>query len=234
VDDAWFLKQIDWLQELDEGEWAELQKRGTRQHFAEGQMVFQPSRDPQSVYLLESGRVRIYRLSSEGEEATLGYVAPGEVFGELPGFGNFARESFASAAVLSAVWKIPVDVFRALVRTRPKLVIEVTRQIGERMKRVESRVESLVFRNVSSRVALALLELAEDFGERVDAQDGEQWTLSLGLSQRELATLVGTSRQSINEVLGRFRERGLVLPEGAVLRLPRLAALRRVADGGTA
>lgn len=227
MDDVWFLKQIDWLQELSSDEWAELQRRGSRKLFEESQMIFEPSRDPQSVYVLETGRVRVYRLSAEGEEATLGYVAPGEVFGELPGFGDFARESFAAAAIHSAVWKIPVDIFRTLVRKRPKLVIEVTRQIGERMKRVESRVESLVLRNVSSRVAMVLLELAEDFGER----DGESWTLDLQLSQRELATLVGTTRQSINTVLGRFREEALIALEDGVLRLLQPEALRHLASG---
>jgi len=229
VADVFFLKQIDWLQELSDGDWVELQRRGARSVFAKGQVVFEPSREPKSVYLMETGRVRIYRLSSEGDEATLGYVMPGEVFGELPGFGDFARDSFACARVRSSVWKIPVDVFRALLRSRPKMVIEVTRQIGERMKRVESRVESLVFRDVSSRVAVVLLELAEDFGVRED----EQWTLDLHLSQRELATLVGTTRQTINAVLGRFREMGLVLSQDGILRLLQPEELRRVAGGGS-
>jgi CRP-like cAMP-binding protein len=107
------------------------------------------------------------------------------------------------------------------------MVIEVTRQIGERMKRVESRVESLVFRSVSARVAVLLLELANDFGER----DGEAWRLGLRLSQSELATLVGTSRQSINLALGRFRERGLVVLDDGILCLLQPEALRRIAEG---
>ena len=227
MDDVWFLKQIDWLQELSDDDWEQLRHRGIRDVFEAGQMVFEPSRDPHSVYLLEDGRVRIYRLSSGGDEATLGYVSAGEVFGELAGFGDFARESFASAGERSTIWKIPVEVFRRLMRTRPGMVIEVTRQIGERMKRVESRVESLVFRSVSARVAVLLLELANDFGER----DGEAWRLSLRLSQSEFATLVGTSRQSINLALGRFRERGLVVLDDGILCLLQPEALRRIAEG---
>lgn len=227
MNDARLLRQIHWLRELSDGEWGEIESRGTRKIFEDGQIVFEPSPGPKSVYLLERGRIRVYRLSPQGEEATLGYIGPGEVFGELPSFGDFPRESFAAAPVRSIVWKIPIEVFRRLLSTHPKLMIEVTRQIGERMKRVESRVESMVFHNVTSRLALLLLQLAEDFGER----DGDEWTLDLSLSQRELATLVGTSRQSINAVLGRFREEGLVSPKDGVLRLLDPEALRRVASG---
>jgi CRP/FNR family cyclic AMP-dependent transcriptional regulator len=229
VDDSWFLKQIDWLRELDGQDWAALEKRATRHHFERGQLVFEPARDPRSVYLLERGRVRIYRLSSSGDEATLGYVMRGEVFGELAGFGPYARESFAVAKVDSEVWKVPVELFRELVSKRPSLVIDVTRLMGERMKRVESRVESLILRNVRSRLAGVLLELAEDLGQ----QSGEGWVLELHLSQGEIATLIGASRQSVNAALARFREDGWVRQDGARLILLEPQRLRAVAEAGS-
>lgn len=226
MDDIWFLKRIDWLQELREDEWEALRGRARRLHFDADQMVFEPAHDPRSVYLLESGRVRIYRLSSGGDEATLGYVTQGEVFGELAGFGAYPRESFAVAQVDVQVWKIPVALFRELVANRPSLVLEVTRQMGERMKRVESRVESLILRNVRSRLAMVLLELAEDLGE----QSSEGLVLEHPFSQGEIATLIGTTRQSVNTALSRFREEGVVRQEGARLVLPDPARLREIAE----
>jgi CRP-like cAMP-binding protein len=222
--DVWYLKQIDWLQELDEREWGQLRARATRHAFGAGETVFAPARDPRSVYLLESGSVRIYRVSREGDEATLGYIAPGEVFGELAGFGDFPRESFAAAVGASMVWKIPVDLFRSLVTARPRMTMAVTRQVGERLKSVEMRVESLVFRDVRSRLALLLLELEKDFGKR----EGERRLLDLPLTQSELASLVGASRQSVNAALGELQRDGLIAREGRrmVLLAPdRLRAL---------
>jgi CRP/FNR family cyclic AMP-dependent transcriptional regulator len=206
VDAIWFLKQVDWLGELGEPEWGELRRRASRRGFEPDETIFEPAPDPRSVYLLESGRVRIYRLSADGAEATLGFIAPGEAFGELAAFGDYRRDSFASAQIASVVWKIPVELFREWVRTRPKLVIALTRQIGERMKRVELRVESLVFRNVRSRLALVLLELADDFGHTVDGH----LVLEIGLSQGELATLIGTTRQSVSTSIKEMKESGLV------------------------
>ncbi len=224
--DVWYLKQIDWLQELDEREWGQLRARATRHAFGAGETVFAPARDPRSVYLLESGSVRIYRVSRDGDEATLGYIAPGEVFCELAGFGDFPRESFAAAVGPSIVWKIPVDIFRALVSARPRLTMAVTRQVGERLKSVELRVESLVFRDVRSRLALLLLELEKDFGKR----EAEQRVLDLPLTQSELASLVGASRQSVNAALGELQRDGLISREGRRLRLVEPERLRALGE----
>jgi len=225
VDAIWFLKQIDWLRELGPPEWDAVRQRASRRFFQAEQTVFEPTPDPKSVYLLESGRVRIYRLSNEGAEATLGFILPGEVFGELVAFGDYRRESFAAAQVASSVWRIPADLFRSWVVTRPKLGIEVTRQMGERMKRVESRVESLIFRSVRSRLALVLFELAEDFGER----NGDGLILDLGLSQAKLATLIGTTRQSVNAVFVDLKEDGVLRQDGRRLEILDVKGLRALA-----
>jgi CRP-like cAMP-binding protein len=231
VGDLHFLRQIEWLDDLSGAEWDALEAQATRHAVAAGAIVFEPERDPRSVFLLERGRVRIYRLSASGDEATLGYVAPREVFGELSGFGEFPRESFAVATLASTVWKVPVALFRALIQSRPRLGIAVTRQMGARMKRVESRVESLIFRDVRCRLALALIELAED-GARLD---GDSPRLEVELTQSELATVVGASRQSVNAEIARFRADGWVERRGrrlALLEPTRLAAL--AGSGGDA
>lgn len=226
MDAIWFLKQIDWLRELDDPEWDALRRRATRVSSAAETTIFEPTPDPKSVYLLESGRVRIYRLSRDGAEATLGFILPGEVFGELAAFGKYRRESFAVAQDASSVWKIPADLFRSWVVTRPKLGLEVTRQIGERMKRVESRVESLIFRSVPSRLALVLIEMAEHFGKE---QDGKLM-VDLGLSQSKLATLIGTTRQSVSTVLADLKQDGVLRQVGRNLEILDPERLRELAS----
>ncbi len=222
-------RAIDWLRSLGEEDWAALRSRSTRHEFAAGATIFAPTPEPHSVYLLEEGRVRILRLSQGGGEVTLGYVVAGEVFGELPGFGDYPRESFAVARVRSIVWRIPRGVFRDLVGKHPEVAMEITRQMGERMKRVESRVENLVFGDVRSRLATALLELAEDFGRRI----GDRQVIDLGVSQGELATLIGSTRQSVNAAMGDLREEGLLRLTGGRAELLDLDRLREIAKSGS-
>lgn len=220
------LASIAWLGALDGGARDTLRAQATRHEFQKGDTVFAPTPDPHSVYLLARGRVRILRLSPGGDEVTLGYVVAGDVFGELPGFGDHPRESFAVARDPSVVWKIPLGVFRELLSARPDIAMEVSRQMGERLKRVESRVEHLVFGDVRARLAQVLLELAHDFGHR----EGERTVIELGLSQGEIATLIGSTRQSVNTAMTALKDAGLVRVEAGRTEILDPERLRQVGD----
>jgi len=200
------MRNIDWLSQMDEAELAELERGAVSRRYARGEMIFAPTTQPHSVYLLQVGLARIYRLSEGGGETSFGYVAPGEVFGELPAFGDYPRESFAQAVRASQVWKIPRENFHRMLSARSALAFQVTRQIGDRLKRIESRVEDLVFRNVRTRVARMLGELAEDFGQN---ENGHR-VIDIPITQSELATLVGATRQTVNQTLRELSAEGLI------------------------
>ncbi len=222
----WHLRRIDWLKALPAQEAQELQRASTCREYARGEMVFTPNPTPHSVFLLARGLVRVYRLAPSGAETTFGYVAPGEVFGELTAFGNHPRESFAQAVRASTIWRIPREAFERVVAAKPSLVLAITKQMGQRMKRIESRVEHLVFRDVRARLARVLSELAEDFGR---AEDGSR-LIDLPLTQAELATLVGTTRQTVNATLRRLEAEGLVGRRHHRILLFKPDELRRAAD----
>jgi CRP/FNR family cyclic AMP-dependent transcriptional regulator len=185
-------------------------------------MVFTPSSHPQSVYLLERGLVRIFRVSPSGSQTTFGYVNAGEIFGELAAFLDRPRESFAQAVQCSIVWRIAREALGKVIAAHPAIVAEVTKQVGTRLKRIESRVENLIFRDVRSRVACILLELAETFGRA----ESRGVTIDLPLSQEELATLVGATRQSVNATLRELRQEGFVARDRQRFVLTRPEALR--------
>jgi CRP-like cAMP-binding protein len=206
---------VDWLSELPAEDIEKLQSASTTRQYAGGEMVFVPDSEPHELFVLERGLVRIFRLSRDGAETTFGYVAPGEAFGELAVFGDYRRESFAQATRPSRVWRIPGAAFRQLLASRPNLVLAVTRQIGARFKRIESRVEDLVFRDARSRVAHILLELAEDFGR----EDDGLTVLDIDITQAELATLVGITRQTANGCLRELEHEGLIVRRGRSLAL---------------
>lgn len=204
--EVWHLRNIDWLTQLGDEERAELERGSHTRRYARGEMIFAPTANPHSVYLIETGLARIYRLSEGGGETSFGYVAPGEVFGELPAFGEYPRESFAQAVRTSQIWKIPRENFHRVLAARSALAMQITKQIGDRLKKVESRVEDLVFRTVRTRVARMLGELAEDFG----CNENGHRVIDIPITQSELATLVGATRQTVNQTLQEFSSEGLI------------------------
>ncbi len=217
----WHLSDVELLEDLSEEEMQELRAAARSQSYDAGETVFAPSKEPHSVYLLKEGAIRIYRLSDRGGEATFGYVQPGEVFGELPVVTQLGRESYAEATTPSVVWRLPIDLFRRLMGSRPGIGLNVSNQLGRRLKSIESRVEGLMFHDARLRLALILKELADHFGLR----RGEEIEIDGDFTQGELATLVGCSRQTLNQCLGELDDEGLVKMQRKRIRLPSPEAL---------
>jgi CRP-like cAMP-binding protein len=204
--DLWQLRQIEWLRDLPGAELAALQRCATLERVATGGVVFSPSASPRSIRVLASGLVRVYRLSESGAETSLGYVAPGEAFGELAAFGAFPRESFAEAVRPSAVWRLSLEAFRRTLERNPVLALPIARCMAARLQRIETRVEDLVHRPVRNRVARILTDLARDFG----CKEGGGVAIDVPITQSELATLIGATRQTVNQTLGELTQLGLV------------------------
>lgn len=221
--EVWDLGRLRWLGGLPPAEEKRLRSASSQTTFAPGAVIFSPTRRPESVYVLESGLVRIFRMSSAGEEVSFGYVHPGEVFGELAAFEDAPRESFAEAIRRSVTWRIPREAFTRAIRSDPTIAFEVGRQIEGRFKRIESRFEDLALRDTYSRLARVLLQLAEQFGE----PSGGGISIELPLTQADLATFIGTTRQTVSTMLREMRRQGLVSRQGRRLRVLNPTELRR-------
>jgi CRP-like cAMP-binding protein len=222
--DHWHLRGLNWLSTLTPAQAASVRRASKVREYKLGEAVFHPVRVPRSVYLLEDGLVRIFRVSPDGNELTIGYVRPGELFGDVSVITEEPRQSFATSARRSRILEIPKDVFLAVVRTA-KPLYEVTKQVGLRLIRCQSRAEDLVFYDARARLARVLLRLCDEFGRRTD----HGLAVGLPLTQQEIASLIGTTRQTVSTALGGMIRAGLVArrPRELIVTDPR--ALREFA-----
>jgi CRP/FNR family transcriptional regulator len=120
--------------------------------------------------------------------------------------------------------------FMGLMRSHPDMAFQVTKLIGFRFKTFRLRVEQLLFKSTSARLAFGLLELARQHGVR----DERGVLLPLRLSQSDIANLIGVTRESVNLALADFRRQGLVTLEGRSIRLPEPQALEDHCRGQSA
>jgi len=226
VNDIWHVGRIDWLRGLPEERLEDLRSSSQSVTYRPGEMIFLPERQPAFVYVLTSGLVRIFRLSPSGDELQFGHVLPGEIFGELELFVDRPRESFAQAVEHSTALKITRDYFQVVIKSSPGVMFEVSRQMGGRFKKIEGRVEDLVFRSARSRVARILLQLAREFA----LPDGRGTSIGLPLTQSEIAVMVGASRQTVNLCLSQLREEQVLDYEGQRFTLLDRDRLEHVAE----
>jgi CRP-like cAMP-binding protein len=191
--------------------------------FARGMILFHKDSPGQTLYLVESGKVRIFVLSETGQEMTLNVHGPGECFGEISLLDGKPRSAGAVTLEQTVTYTLHRDDFLGCLRDHPILTQHVLELLAERLRHLTAYAECLAFLDVPGRLASALLELAERHGVKRDANTIE---IDLHLTQTELATWVGATREMVNKALGVFRDRGWLRIEGQTITIVDVRGLK--------
>jgi CRP/FNR family transcriptional regulator/CRP/FNR family cyclic AMP-dependent transcriptional regulator len=187
-----------------------------RRTFGKGMIIFHKGGVGQTLYIIESGKVRIFILSETGQEISVNVYGPGDVFGELALLDGLPRSAGAMAMEKTVTLTLHREDFLRHLETCPSMARGIMEVLSARVRYTTAYAESLSFLDVYGRVAAKLLELADRYGhvsqEGTDAIGGIE--IDLRLTQTELATWVAATRESVNKVLGTFRDQGLIALEG--------------------
>ncbi len=202
----WYLKRCDLFEKLTPEQAEGIERRAVTRRFAKGEFIYVPGDPCQNVLVVVRGRVKIKGITPDGKEFILAFIDEGEIFGELALVDEAPRSEFAEAADPTELLAIPRDELFRLVESRPDLALQISKLVGLRRRRIESRLRNILFRNNRQRVAGVLLELLESHGER----DGPCWLIRLKLSHQEIASLIGATRETVTIVLGQLQLDGLI------------------------
>ena len=172
---------------------------------ARTQVLFSEGERGETMNLLLEGKVKISRASNDGRENVLAVLGPGEVFGELSLFDPGPRTATATALTEVAYASLDHSELRPWLANTPEAAEMLLQVLARRLRRTNSALADLVFVDVPGRVAKALLELSDRFGQ--EQADGSV-RVEHGLTQEELAQLVGASRETVNKALADFVSRG--------------------------
>ena len=172
------------------------------------------------------GRVKICHTTPDGKQSILAFIDPGEVFGELCLLETGGREELAVAVEASTVVLIPRAAVLALIDRQPHLAFSVTRLVGMRRQRLERRLKYLLFRNNRDRLVHLLLELSATYG--VKSAAGIE--LRLKLSHQDLASLIGSTRETVSATLGELQSEGLLRLGRQKIAILDHEELSRIAD----
>lgn len=229
TEELWYLKQCDLFRRLGPEQLARLEPMCRSRTFRRGEPVYLPSEAAEAAMVLAEGRVKIGSLTSDGKQTILAFIEPGEIFGELEALDGGAREEFAEAAEKSTVVLLPASALRQLVETDPSLAVGVTKLIGLRRRRIERRLKSLLFRSNRQRLISLLLELAQQYGQPSSDPPGTR--LRIKLSHQDMASVIGSTRETVTVVLGELQSEGLLTVGRRKIVIADLGALERAADG---
>lgn len=218
-----YLKQVSIFSDLPEEDIRELMSSAKRRAFRGGEVIFHRDDPGQVLYMIKEGKVKICIISPDGQEISLAVLGKGEYFGEFALLDGLPRSADAIAMEKVECYTLQRSDFHNAIMRNPRIAILVLEALTKRLRQTDQMVEDLIFLDVYGRVAKKLLELADTHGVKVD--DGIR--IDVRLTQQELASMVGASRESVNKVLGYFTEKNFISTDKHRITLHRIADLKR-------
>jgi CRP/FNR family cyclic AMP-dependent transcriptional regulator len=183
-----------------------LNARARSRKLAKGELLFSPGDEPNGIYVVKSGRIRIWTVSASGVEITLNVLGEGAIFGEIALLDGSARTAGASARDKAELLAIGPSAFDEALDRDSTLAKNTIAILCERLRWVSARMEDAALRNAAERLARLLVHLCDDHG--VASDEGVE--LSLNLSQGELAQWAQMSRENLNKIINRWASEGLL------------------------
>ncbi len=212
----------------EEGTWltgaarARFRELGAPRRFAAGSTLFHEGDGPFEVVMLESGTVKLSKVSRGGNELVIDLREPGAVLGELSAIDGHARSATATAVTDVEATVVAVDRFLEFLDDDADARRSLLAQIVGRLRFADQRQLELVSSDALGRVCARIVESMQRADVDRTAQAVE---FDLGLTQTELAQWCGLSREAVVKALHRLRDLGWIATDGARITVHDLAAL---------
>ena len=211
---------------LAEPDLAAIAGRMRRVQFEADQMIFSRGDPGREIYLVLEGKIRLSILSSDGRELSFAHAGPGSIFGEIATLDGGERTAGATAISRVTAMALPQRAMLELIENTPKVGMAAIRFLCTRLRETDQRLEAIALHRIEVRLARLLLSALK---LQAPAATGESVPLDLGMSQGELALLIGASRPKVNIALTMLEDTGAITRQGAGY-ICDIEALESVAD----
>jgi CRP/FNR family cyclic AMP-dependent transcriptional regulator len=226
VDRRTILRNHALFAHLTPGEIDQLLAHAHAAHYRHGDVIFHKASPGTGMMAVLNGQVRISAPSPDGREIVLNMINAGEVFGEIALLDGKDRTADAVAQTDCELLVIERRSFVPFLMSNPEVALRLLAVLCERLRRTTEQVEDMLFRDLPSRLAKKLLNLAATSGERADGG----FRVATRMSQRELGTMVGMSRESVNKQLRQWQLGGIITMDHGCIVLTDERALQKFAE----
>lgn len=165
------------------------------------------------VFLIKTGRVRIARNTADGKEVTVAILGPGDMFGEDALFGGGERTTVATCMEETLICKAHADDLFALLAENSALALNVAQMLNDRLSDASATIEDLAYAKISDRLVNLFERLATEHGRTT----GEGTLLDLRLTHQEIASIIGSTRETVSLELNQLVRAGQIKQEGGYI-----------------
>lgn len=196
----------DLIKSLTADELKELLSLGRHIFFQAKDFIFRKYDTNSNFYFIKKGRVAIITFSVDGRDMFLNFLEAGEGFGEIAAIDQMPRTATAQATTESELISISRENFLHFLRGHPNLAIKLLELLCQRMRWSTYQIENSVFLSMTLRLARALSHMARRYGEKHSLGT----KITMYLPQERLASLIGSTRESVNKFLRDLEKKGLI------------------------
>ena len=197
------LRALPLLARLNTEDVRALAARGRMRRFSSGTYVVREGEPGDSLYVILEGHARVLFSSDGGEEATLAHLGPGDCIGEMTVFDGLPRSASVVASDQMATVNVTRGDFQAWLAERPQAAMPLLEELSLRLRRANQGLADQLFLGLSQRLARRLVLLASTVGT-TNPSGG----IRIRITQADLASMLGVTRESVNKELQAFAIRG--------------------------
>lgn len=188
-------------------------KLGVRK-YPKGSVVINEGDESRSLYIIERGRVWISKVHGDGREVVLATLSAGDYFGEMALIDNRPRSANAVTKEATTLYVLHRSDFQELMLVNPAFAVNLLRGLSTRLRAASNNIESLALMDVYGRVASLLLRKAKKNGDDRDV-------IEESLTHREIATMVGSSREMVSKIMKDLARGGYITPDKGCIYINR-------------
>ena len=224
------LSLVDIFEPLSTEEIEQINGQLPDHHLERGEIFYTPEERSERLFVLERGKVRIFRMTPDGREFTLAIVESGTIFGEMVLTAQQLEGAYAQAMEPSEVSTMAREDLERLVVQKPEVGLKIMYLLSERLRRYETRLEDATMKDVHSRLASIIVMLVESEGVR----SGTGYRIPAHYTHQQLGEMIGTNREAVTRAFGVLQDEGVVELRRRLMYVPDLQALQGVSAYGEA
>jgi len=192
-------------------------------YYKKNDHIFLETDKGSEFYIVYGGRIKIYKMSAEGQVKALDYLEKGDFFGEMALIDSSPRSANALAVEDTTLLSVSCCDFEKFLIENPDILLTITRTICQRLRKADQEIEMFSFSNVKDRLILCFINLAEKYGE--ETSDGIKVP---GLfTHKDLSELIGTAREVVTRLIKELKEEKLITSQGKDYVIPSIPGLKK-------
>ncbi|MEX0992274.1 MAG: Crp/Fnr family transcriptional regulator [Actinomycetota bacterium] len=220
---AALLEETELFSGLGAAEVGKIAELANERRYKKGALIFYQGDPGDAFYVVAEGSVKVFVQSGQGEEMVLVTLRPPDSLGEVALLDEGQRSASAEALEPTTLMAFARSTMLQLLHDEPAIADGLLRSVGAMLRRLTEQASDFVFLDLEGRIAKVLTGFAEQRGEA----KGDEISLDLGLTQTELAHMVGGSRQSVNQILHSLEDRNYLDVGGCTIVIKNLDGLRK-------